>query len=484
MKKIIYSGLVLSLLMTYSCSDEFLDVPLTENISTSDLTLYNNDEGAKSFVTAIYNKFTDWNMSSFSWVGMTSIASDDADKGSSPGDTGTDKDLMDALTYNASSLSVREVFEGQYDGINRCNQALYYIPQLDKASPALRDRLQAEAKFLRAFMYFNLVRLYGGVPIVDHVPNPSLQEDVTMQLTKKSVAEVYAFIKSDLEVAIASLPNKSAYSSSDLGRATREAALFLRAKVALYEQDWQGVLNYTDQISGFSLTPSYAEIFRISGENNNESIFEVQGYGLNPAKGIAGYSVSQGARGAGGWGWGFNTPSQSLVNAYEAGDERMGATIMFAGSTVLWDTGLVVPATVENPRYNYKAYAGSTSGNWESDVNIRYMRYAEVLLMIAEAKNELGQDPTSELNAVRNRAGLSNSTAVGQSNLRIAIWKERRVELAMEHDRWFDLVRTGQAQAAYAADGKTFVVGKHELFPLPQIFINQAQGYSIQNPMY
>lgn len=216
----------MSLLMTYSCSDEFLDVPLTENISTSDLTLYNNDEGAKSFVTAIYNKFTDWNMSSFSWVGMTSIASDDADKGSSPGDTGTDKDLMDALTYNASSLSVREVFEGQYDGINRCNQALYYIPQLDKASPALRDRLQAEAKFLRAFMYFNLVRLYGGVPIVDHVPNPSLQEDVTMQLTKKSVAEVYAFIKSDLEVAIASLPNKSAYSSSDMGRATREAALF------------------------------------------------------------------------------------------------------------------------------------------------------------------------------------------------------------------------------------------------------------------
>jgi hypothetical protein len=97
-------------------------------------------------------------MSSFSWIGLSSIASDDADKGSSPGDTGADKDVMDALTYNASSLSIRETFEANYEGINRCNQALNIVPQLDQANPALRSRLIGEAKFLRAFMYFTLVK--------------------------------------------------------------------------------------------------------------------------------------------------------------------------------------------------------------------------------------------------------------------------------------------------------------------------------------
>ncbi|AWM14553.1 RagB/SusD family nutrient uptake outer membrane protein [Flavobacterium sediminis] len=482
MKKILYTITIISSLCIYSCSDDYLDEKPTESISTSDLELLNNDEGAKSFVTSIYSKFTEWNMSSFSWVGMTSIASDDADKGSSPGDTGTDKDLMDNLTYNASSLSVKEVFQGNYQGVSNCNQALFYIPQLTNANSDLKERLMAEAKFLRAFMYFNLVRLYGGVPIVDHVPNPSSDEDKAMQLTRKSVAEVYDFIKQDLTDAIDVLPYINQYGSEDAGRASKEAAYALMAKVALYEQNWTDVLNYANQITSRSLTPDYIEIFKVTGENNQESIFEIQGRGTNPVKGIQGYSACQGARGAGGWGWGFNTPSQSLVNAYETGDVRKDATIIFAGTT-LYD-GRVVPNTVENPRYNYKAYSSANSDAWETDTNIRYLRYAEVLLMIAEAKNELGQDPTTELNMVRNRAGLTNTTATGQTALRQAIWNERRVELAMEHDRWFDLVRTGQAEAAFAADGKTFIVGKHEVFPLPQQFINESIGYSIQNPMY
>lgn len=483
MKKIIYTVLTISsILVLWSCSDEYLEEKPTENISTADLALLNNDEGAESFVTAIYSKFLDWNMSSFSWIGMTSIASDDADKGSSPGDTGTDKDLMDALTYNASSLSVKDVFQAQYQGINRCNQAMYYIPQLDNANAALRDRLIGEAKFLRALMYFNLVRLYGGVPIIDHVPNPSSEDDKAMQLTRKSVEAVYAFIEQDLQDAIEILPEKSAYPASEIGRASRGAALALMTKVALYQEKWTDVLTYSDQITGYSLTSDYAEIFKVTGENNQESIFEIQGKTSNPAKGIQGYSATQGARGAGGWGWGFNTPSESLLNAYESGDSRKNATIIFAGTT-LYD-GRVVPNTVENPRYNFKAYSSANTDAWETDVNIRYFRYAEILLMRAEAKNELNQDPTTELNAVRNRAGLGDTSASGQNALRIAIWKERRVELAMEHDRWFDLVRTGQAQAAMVIHGKTFEVGKHELFPLPQQFINESIGYSTQNLGY
>jgi hypothetical protein len=484
MKNIYIATFVLSAFFFTGCADDYLDVDQTESISTKDIELFNNDEGAATFVTAIYGKFLEWDMSSFSWIGVSSIASDDADKGSSPGDTGSDKDVMDALTYNASSPSTTEIFTANYTGINRCNQALNIIPQLDKADPALRARLMGEAKFLRAFMYFTLVKAYGGVPIIDHLPNPSSEEDRVMQLTRKSTAEVYAYIEADLNDAIAALPEKSAYAASEKARASKGAAYALLAKVNLYQKNWQKVVDNCNLVTGYSIVSDYASMFKLAGENDAESIFEIQSVGSTPAKGIQGYSATQGARGAGGWGWGFNTPSQSLVDAYEAGDVRKDATIIFAGTT-LYD-GRVVPTTVENPRYNYKAYSSAYTDAWETDANIKYLRYAEVILMKAEALNELGQTSNAIplLDQIRNRAGLANTTAASQADVRTAIWKERRVEMAMEHDRFFDLVRTGQATAAFAVDGKTFVTGKHELFPLPDTFIKQANGLSQQNPGY
>lgn len=484
MKKIYISMFVLSAYFFSGCSNDYLDVDQTESISTKDIALFNNDEGATTFVTAIYSKFLDWNMTSFSWIGVTSIASDDADKGSSPGDTGSDKDVMDALTYNPSTPSTTEIFGANYEGINRCNQALNIVPQLDKANPALRARLLGEAKFLRAFMYFTLVKTYGGVPIIDHLPNPSSDEDRIMQLTRKTSAEVYAFIESDLADAIAALPNKSEYAASEKGRASKGAAYALLAKVNLYQKQWQKVVDNCNLVTGYSIVPDYASMFRLAGENDAESIFEIQSTGAVPAKGIEGYSATQGARGAGGWGWGFNTPSQSLVNAYEIGDVRKNATIIFAGTT-LYD-GRVVPTTVENPRYNYKAYSSAYTDAWQTDANIKYLRYAEVVLMKAEALNELDQTPAAILllNQIRKRAELGNTAAASKADVRIAIWKERRVEMAFEHDRFYDLVRTGQAVAAFAIDGKTFVAGKHELFPLPQAFITQSDGLSTQNPGY
>jgi tetratricopeptide (TPR) repeat protein len=462
----------LSALFFTGCADDFLDVAPTQSIPTSDVELYNTDSGAKTFVTSIYAKFLDWDMSSFGWIGLASITSDDADKGSSPGDTGTDKDVLDALTYNASNPSAESTFIAQYDGINRCNQALNMIPKLDKADPALRERLMGEAKFLRAFMYFTLVKCYGGVPIVDRLQSPTSEEDKKMLLTRKPVAEVYAFIEKDLQEAIAVLPNRSAYAADEKARASKGAAYALLAKVSLYQKKWQQVVDNCNQITGYALNPSY------------ESIFEINGNGAVPTKGIAGYSNTQGARGAGGWGWGFNVPSQSLLNAYEPGDVRKDATIIFRNST-LYD-GRVVPETVENPMYNFKAYSSAYTDAWETDANIKYLRYGEVLLMKAEALNELGQ--TSEaiglLNQIRHRAGLGDTPATSQTAVRSAIWKERRVELAFEFDRFFDLVRTGQAESAFAADGKVFTVGKNELFPIPASFILQADGLSAQNPGY
>ena len=485
MKKIYISIFALSAGLFIGCSKDFLDVKQTASIATTDLALFNNDAGAATFVTAVYENFLEWNMSSFSWIGMTSIASDDADKGSDPGDTGSDKDLMDALTYNSSSGSIGEVFAANYIGINRANQALDILPKLDKANPALRARLAGEAKFLRAFMYFTLVKAYGGVPIVDHLPNPSSAADTKMLLTRKTTAECYTFIESDLAAAIAALPDKTAYSATERGRASKGAAYALLAKVNLYEKNWQKVVDNCNLVTGYSLVLDYSSQYKLIGENDNESIFEINGTGSTPTRGIQGYSNTQGARGAGGWGWGFASPSLSLVNAYEAGDVRKAATIIFAGTT-LYD-GRVVPTTVTNPRYNYKAYSSTFTDAWETDTDIKYLRYAEVILMKAEALNELNSTSAAIplLNQIRTRAGLANTTAVSQVDVRTAIWKERRVEMAFEHDRFFDLVRTGQAVSAFAADGgKTFVKGKHELFPLPQSFITQAAGASTQNPGY
>ncbi|WP_312076270.1 RagB/SusD family nutrient uptake outer membrane protein [Chryseobacterium sp.] len=484
-KYIIISALVITGLFNQSCSDDFIDVAPTEQVSAQDLSLYNNNEGATSFVNAIYAKFLDWDMSTFSWIGVTSITTDDADKGSTPGDTGSDKDILDALTFTPSTPSFESLFSSNYQGINRCNQALQYLPQLTNADQNLRNRLAGEAKFLRAFMYFTLVRSFGGVPLVDHVPTSS-QEDVEMQLTRKTKEEIYAFIEKDLIDAIEALPLKSAYSAANVGRASKGAAHALLAKVYLYQKKYQLAVDQCNLVTGYSLTPNFIDIYKVSGENNAESIFEIQGSGIETGKGIQQYTQVQGARGTGGWGWGFNTPTQNLYDAYTAeGDtERRDATIMKKGMT-LYD-GRVVGADADNDYYNYKAYSSAYTTQSSTDTNIRYLRYAEVLLIKAEALNELGQTTAAIplLNEVRQRANINNTTATSQANVRTAIWKERRLELAFEHDRWFDLVRTGQAQSALAANGKTFVVGKHEVFPLPQMFITEAKGRSAQNPNY
>ncbi|MFA9191254.1 RagB/SusD family nutrient uptake outer membrane protein [Flavobacterium sp. FZUC8N2.13] len=484
MKKIYIATFVVSAFFFTGCADEFLDVNQTESVSTDDIELYNNDAGASQFVTSIYNKFLNWDMTSFGWIGLSSIASDDADKGSSPGDTGTDKDVLDALTYNESNPSVESTFNANYDGINRCNQALNILPKLDKADANLRARLAGEAKFLRAFMYFTLVKCYGGVPIVDHLPVPGSDADRIMQLTRKTAAEVYAFIENDLNDAIAALPEKSAYGPNEKSRASKGAAYALLAKVNLYQKKWQKVVDNCDKVTGYSIVNDYATMFRPAGKFDSESIFEIYAHGTIPAKGIQGYSNTQGARGTGGWGWGFNTPSLSLVNAYEPNDVRKEATIIFKGTT-LYD-GRVIPTTVENDRYNYKAYSSAYTSAWETDVDIKYLRYAEVLLMKAEALNELEQteDAIPLLNEIRKRANLGDTPAVSQADVRIAIWKERRVEMAFEHDRFFDLVRTGQAKAAFTVHGKTFIEGKHELFPIPAAFLKQAGKLSSQNPGY
>ena len=468
-------GIVLALALgTVFACDDYLDVDARENIAAEDSQANLTPE---QFVNGIYGMMTEWDYA-FSYLGVTEIISDNADKGSSPSDSGGDKGFLDNLQFTSGNAgSVGAMWTNWYKSIGRATISIDYTENFGLTDEAYKNRLIGEAKFLRAYHYFFLVRAFGDVPL-QHV-------DLVNRVPKN---EVYDYIKQDLLEAIQVLPEKSGYATTDLGRATKGAAKALLSKVYLYQRDWQNAYDYSNQVisSGeYGLESDYAVLWRASSENGIESIFEVQARGQAIAHGVQQYSETQGARGTSGWGWGFNTPSQNLLDAFNAeGDAiRRDATIIFAGET-LWDGRVVSPA-VENPVYNEKAYSSANAGAGDGDKNIRVLRLAEIYLIRAEAANELGNSSValSSLNMVRNRVNLADVTTTNQNDLRLAIWKERRLELAFEHDRWFDLNRTGQAEAAMTANGKQYVTGRHELFPIPNDQLIQTPEMT-QNPGY
>ncbi len=485
MKNIFNSKLIALLFLTItsiSCEDD-LNVAPNDVLNVDDFL--NDPNNAIQLVNGVYNKQLDYNMYSFSWIGMTSITSDDADKGSTPSDTGTDKGKMDNLTFSSSDISFSDVWQGRYQGINRANTALFYLEQLT-IDAALKNRLIGEVKFLRALFYFDLVRCYGGVPLV--ITKIDINDSETINnvvFTRKTKQETYLQIEIDLLDAIDKLPLKSSYTSNDLGRASKGAAQALLAKAYLYQEKWQEAYNLSGDVmsSGqYALLPNYANVWREVGENSSESIYEVQ---ATLTKGLVDYTNVQGPRGTPDLGWGFNTPSLSLVNSYEIGDVRKNASIIFVPS-VLWD-GFIGPSTWNNPRYNYKAYQSSIAESWNGDrgqtaKNLRILKYSDILLIRAEAGFHIGMtgEAVDRVSEIRVRAGLPAVTTVTLES----ILKERRAEMAMEHDRWFDIVRTGQGQSAMNIDGKNFIVGTHELFPIPQDQIIASGGRLTQNPGY
>lgn len=465
-----------------SCEDD-LDVVPQDKIAVEDFLKV--PENALQLVNGVYNKNLEYNMHGFSWVGVSSITSDDADKGSTPGDTGSDKNRLDALEFVSSSTSFNDVWKARYQGIGRANKALFYLDQF-QIDDALKNRLIGEVKFLRALWYFDLVRCFGGVPVVvSEIDINDTAEIDAVVWTRKTKAETYAQIQEDLLDAINRLPLKNQYAPSEMGRATKGAAQAILAKVYLYQENWQQAFDLTTEVmaSGqYDLLASYADVWRQVGENGSESIFEVQATLTN---GIQDYTNVQGPRGTPDLGWGFNTPSESLSNAYEPGDLRREATIMFVPGT-LWD-GLQAPTTWTNPRYNYKAYQSAIAEDWDGNKavtakNLRIMKFSELLLIRAESAFKLGNSGEAllQINRLRHRAGIADLGLVTLQD----IYKERRLEMAMEHDRWFDLVRTGQAAAAMAANGKNFITGVHEVFPIPQDQITASKGLLIQNNGY
>lgn len=457
------------------------------------------------------------------WVG--DIASDDAVKGGQ-----NDTDMADAYDIEnfktvASNNLLLYYYRAQYKGIARCNVALKYIAEMETKSDMdepLRQRLLAEAKFLRAYYYFRLVRMFGDVP----KPTDPVMSSDRWKMPREPKEAVYAQILEDLTQAEAVLPLRSEYAIDDLGRATKGAAQAMLMKVNLYLKDYDEVLRWGKKIipqngekGEYDLCPNYLSQFLVSGENSQESVFEVQ-YDEDMYSDYGGDGFTRGnftviltrprTPNLGGIpGWGFNHPSEDLYREYEPGDPRREWTIIATRPDELQTPAEEIyhGNSYVSRKYLHEADANASAFRFQflelahdsrAPLNRKEIRYADVLLMYAEACIESGQEQDKALeyiNKVRGRVGMSPITAATREALR----HERRVELAMEGHRWFDLVRWGIAgptMMAYRDKYSTkagssftegdlmanFIEGKHELMPIPQEEVRL--GGLAQNPGY
>ncbi|GAA4903967.1 RagB/SusD family nutrient uptake outer membrane protein [Mucilaginibacter defluvii] len=479
-------AMLATLFVSQGCKKSFLDVPLQAQQPSQNFFVNAGD--ADKAVNSLYGNQRDWNNVAFAPIALESVGSDEAEKGSTPSDA-TFFNNYDNFTVTAGEGQLGGFWQGKYQSINLANQVLENVPKI-QMDAALKNRYLAEAKFMRAYSYFRLVRAFGDVPLRLNLPKDATE----FNIPRTPKAQVYAAIEKDLTEAAAALPQS--YPADQLGRVTKGAALALHAKVAMYQQKWADVLDLTNQVKGlgYSLFPNFYQSFRVTNENNSESVFEIQAKRVdgNPSASNSQYSQVQGARGTVGGGWGFNVPTQELADAFEDGDPRRAATIMFRGRTT--PDGDAVPANADNPMYNMKSYVPFryfVSGyNEGADQNIRVIRYADVLLMNAEAANELGQTSAAleSLEQVRARARQGNNsilprvTTTNKDQLRLAIWHERQVELAMEFDRYFDVIRQGRAAQVFGPKG--WKANKNEVWPIPQNEIDLSAGVLTQNPGY
>lgn len=488
------SAVMLCLLLTavVGCSEDFLDRKPKGQLTYD--TFFLTEEHAVSSVNAIYHYFRTWDMCGFPWIGITDIISDDADKGSTENDALYMIEI-DELTFDATNTVFGGAWAGHYHTIFRANLAIENIPQIDM-NPVLRDRLVGEARFLRGLCYLRLVQWFGPVPLI----TKPLNDGEYYNQPRQSIEEVYDFIEQDFQYALQVLPEKSQYPTKELGRATKGAARGMLAKLYMVEHDYAKAVEQCEAIiqSGeYNLMTRYQDIFLLSGEHGVESIFEISAVALQAAvagPGATPYNMIQGVRGIPNLGWGFNRPSDNLIAAYEPGDPRRQATILYEGEVLPDGSDIIQPnPEILNARYNQKAWVPPHPGLQDNGPgNLRLLRYADILLLAAEAYNELGQAGKAQdyLNMVRRRARGNNNfilpdvTVTDQSELRERIYHERRVELAMEQHRWFDLVRWGRVEQVMAPLKPNFTATRHLLLPIPQAEIDLTGGAMVQNPGY
>jgi starch-binding outer membrane protein, SusD/RagB family len=517
--------LVLILISAWSC-EKFLDrKPLTATLDDLHQGVLEGQTLNMYYTLRSYAGF-----STLPWVDFHSIRDDDAKKGSDTSDGNEISAEFDKFIYSKDDWAPNTYWNDHYTMINQGNNAIYTAQSLNVTDPASLRNV-GEACFFRAYAYFDLVRTYGDVPLF----NAPIIKPTDGIKDRTPADSIYAFIDSNLQVAVQNLPLTNLdYGEAYPGRLTKGAANTLWAQTYLFRKNWAKVVELCNEVisSGqYSLTPKFSDIWRDgldgAGKNGPESIFEMQAnVGQNAVSNSAVdngtfWGTCQQVRQNGApieWnlGWGWNAPTQHLVdgwNGWDSTDPRRDQTILYSGQ---YDGGpdkggfgaTLPPYTnpdgtggLAQKYWNKKAYTGNdpamrqftgyitngSSGYW---INHRILRYADVILMLAEAANETGDGATAAANLelIRDRASgnlgpsrtiLKPIPFVSQAQMRTAIKTERRFEFAMEGYRFFDLVRWGDALSALGPLGYT---NRCRFYPIPQQAINLSGGVLTQNP--
>lgn len=485
-KRYIYS-LLLVFIIT-GCSDDFVDV---DPPFTSSDNFFNTEEDYQNALIGAYDLL----QTTYINVMLGEIASDNTLSG---GESATDVigiQEIDEMVHTPINQQLRDIWGWMYSGVNRAN---FIIQNRDKTDFAGKENVIAQAQFLRAYYYFELVKFFGNIPL----PETVVEFGAQFNISQKTPEEVYALIEGDLIEAIPNLPLQQAQT----GRVTKGAAQALLGKAYLYQDKFAEAADVLQDVinSGvYDLLEDYSTMFENNNENNIESVFEVQ-YTDEEGAGFGCLQCSEGNVAVGfngirnyngplfGSGFSFNVPTQEVVDAFEDGDNRLETAILDIDA---WsaETGATFSTGYKHTGYYNRKYiardddANIGDANLTNPNNYRAIRFADVLLMAAEALNRGGISDSQALiylNRVRERAfGNSNNnlnaSGIGLTN---AIYRERRVELVGEGHHFFDLVRTGRA----AAEIDGFQAGKHELFPIPQIEIDLLGGNASewQNPGY
>ena len=476
MKKRYIFFLAASLFCMSGCQ-KFLDQPALGYYSDTDL--FSNEATAKTAVNAAYIPltFTDAAANPL-WV-LGDVASDDAVIGGNAGEQAdyTSIDLFNVLPGNAA---VQSLWSRYYDGINRCNVVTDGLNAGNTSvAEAAKTQILAQAKFLRAYYYFVLTNFYGNIPLRLKV---STLEDAAMAASPQ--AQVYAQIEKDLTEAAAGLPSKWE-SNTDQGRATKGAALALLAKASLFQNKFTQAIQFSEQVEalGYTLADNFSDNFSASAKNNNEAIFSVwHTRGAQPLQGnsLNYWFAPRSLNGAGTF-----YPTQSLVDNFEANDPRLDLTLARAGKPYFdstFDPSWSTTGYLSKKHVQPISEVPTTTKN-DGSLNYEAIRFADVLLIKAEALNESGQSAAAltPLNRVRERARknftgtpptdlLAAITVTNQAQLRDLIRRERRAELALEFQRFFDVIRYGQAYAesAIKSGAPNFNYTSNRFFPIPQ----------------
>lgn len=467
MKKILFS--IVSAVTFCSCGD-FLELPSQTSLSSDIYYKTESDfvqaiNGAYSFLRGQYAGID-------GAYAMGELRSDNTTYAFNPNDRGSisPEFICDFLEESSNGVPYKK-YVNDYSIISNVNYLLAAIDNVD-FNQKTRDNIKGQALFLRAFAYLDLVQYFGSVPM--HLePVRSLS---TASMPLASVGDIYNQIIEDATLAASLLPDKA---NQEAGRATSGAANMVLANVYINLKDWAKAESALKKITGYSLMSNYADIYEVSNKNNEESIFEIQykqgneGYASSffytfVAQPISAQEVQEitGIPEVSRIIEGYNIPTPDVIAAYEDGDLRKDASV-----------GMLTAHGVTYPYIKKYCHAHELTGN--TDDNWPVYRYAEVLLYLAEAANEQNHlsEAAAYLNQVRNRAGLANSTASTQEQMRIAIMNERRVELAFENKRWLDLVHYGVAEEVMKAYGQR-IKSNAQSYYFPEGYSVAPQSYT------